>query len=247
MCGHGTIGVATVLVETGMVPVIEPVTTVRLDTPAGLVVADVRGRGRRGHGGDARNVPSFAAGPGRKRRRARLRRGRATTWPSAATSTPSWTWTQLGLPFDRGRKNEHARRRSGHHAARSTPPTGRCTPRTPDINGCHHVYLAAPGSDAAPLPARHGHPPGLVRPLAVRHRHQRPDGPAARPRRAAAGTGTSSTSPSSAPASSAGSSRRPRSAACRAVVPTVTGRAWITGTAQYLLDPTDPFPAGFQF
>jgi proline racemase len=30
-----------------------------------------------------------------------------------------------------------------------------------------------------------------------------------------------------------------------AVVPTVTGRAWITGMAQYLLDPDDPFPAGF--
>ncbi len=43
MCGHGTIGVATVLVETGMVAVTEPVTTVRLDTPpAGLVTVDVR-------------------------------------------------------------------------------------------------------------------------------------------------------------------------------------------------------------
>jgi proline racemase len=31
-----------------------------------------------------------------------------------------------------------------------------------------------------------------------------------------------------------------------AVVPTVTGRAWISGTAQYLLDPEDPFPAGFK-
>lgn len=30
-----------------------------------------------------------------------------------------------------------------------------------------------------------------------------------------------------------------------AVVPTVTGRAWITGTAQYFLDPSDPFPEGF--
>ena len=30
-----------------------------------------------------------------------------------------------------------------------------------------------------------------------------------------------------------------------AVVPTITGRAWLTGTAQYLLDPDDPFPAGF--
>ncbi|MBV9821154.1 MAG: proline racemase family protein, partial [Actinobacteria bacterium] len=32
-----------------------------------------------------------------------------------------------------------------------------------------------------------------------------------------------------------------------AVLPTITGRAWVTGTAQYLLDPTDPFPAGFRF
>ena len=32
-----------------------------------------------------------------------------------------------------------------------------------------------------------------------------------------------------------------------AVLPTITGRAWITGTAQYLLDPDDPFPAGFEF
>lgn len=30
-----------------------------------------------------------------------------------------------------------------------------------------------------------------------------------------------------------------------AVVPEVSGRAWITGMSQYLLDPTDPFPAGF--
>ena len=41
MCGHGTIGVATVLVETGMVEVTEPRHHIRLDTPAGLVVADV--------------------------------------------------------------------------------------------------------------------------------------------------------------------------------------------------------------
>jgi len=30
-----------------------------------------------------------------------------------------------------------------------------------------------------------------------------------------------------------------------AVVPTITGRAWVTGTAQYLIDPDDPFQAGF--
>lgn len=30
-----------------------------------------------------------------------------------------------------------------------------------------------------------------------------------------------------------------------AVIPTITGRAWITGMATYVLDPDDPFPAGF--
>ncbi|MDP6442165.1 MAG: proline racemase family protein [Pirellulaceae bacterium] len=30
-----------------------------------------------------------------------------------------------------------------------------------------------------------------------------------------------------------------------AVVPTITGQAWITGTANYVLDPDDPFPEGF--
>ncbi|SMX86307.1 Proline racemase [Brevibacterium iodinum ATCC 49514] len=30
-----------------------------------------------------------------------------------------------------------------------------------------------------------------------------------------------------------------------AVVPTITGRAWLTSTSQFMLDPSDPFPAGF--
>ena len=30
-----------------------------------------------------------------------------------------------------------------------------------------------------------------------------------------------------------------------AVVPEITGRAWVTGTGRYLLDAQDPFPAGF--
>jgi proline racemase len=31
----------------------------------------------------------------------------------------------------------------------------------------------------------------------------------------------------------------------RAVVPTLSGQAWITGFAQYVLDPEDPFPEGY--
>ncbi len=41
MCGHDTIGACVALVEAGLVDVQEPVTTIKLDTPAGVVVADV--------------------------------------------------------------------------------------------------------------------------------------------------------------------------------------------------------------
>ena len=37
----------------------------------------------------------------------------------------------------------------------------------------------------------------------------------------------------------AGAARR------KAVVPTITGTAWITGFASYVLDPEDPFPNGY--
>ncbi len=41
MCGHGSIGTATMLVETGMVSVTEPYTEVALDTPSGIIHAQV--------------------------------------------------------------------------------------------------------------------------------------------------------------------------------------------------------------
>jgi proline racemase len=31
-----------------------------------------------------------------------------------------------------------------------------------------------------------------------------------------------------------------------AIVPTITGRAWITGTHQHVVDPTDPWPEGYR-
>src|SRR5690349_23937437 len=61
MCGHGTIGVATVLVECGMVAVSEPETVIRLDTPAGLVEARVTVSGGHAERVRLRNVPAFVA------------------------------------------------------------------------------------------------------------------------------------------------------------------------------------------
>src|SRR5204862_5533205 len=62
MCGHGTIGVATVLVECGMVTVTEPQTTIRLDTPAGVVEASVAVRDGHAERVSLRNVPAFVVG-----------------------------------------------------------------------------------------------------------------------------------------------------------------------------------------
>jgi len=59
MCGHGIIGIATVAIETGMVPVTEPVTTLKIDSPAGPITAYGRIENSRVKSVYFHNVPSF--------------------------------------------------------------------------------------------------------------------------------------------------------------------------------------------
>ena len=59
MCGHGTIAVNTILVETGMVEVTEPVTTIKMEAPAGLVTVHVKVEDKRAKEVSFENVPSF--------------------------------------------------------------------------------------------------------------------------------------------------------------------------------------------
>jgi proline racemase len=59
MCGHDTIGVCTALVETGMVPVAEPVTHIVLDTPAGLTRVRVKVQDGMAVEVTFRNIPSY--------------------------------------------------------------------------------------------------------------------------------------------------------------------------------------------
>ncbi len=65
MCGHGTLAIATALVEEGLFPASEPETVIRLETPAGLVRARVstKSGGDGWEALDARfsNVPSYLA------------------------------------------------------------------------------------------------------------------------------------------------------------------------------------------
>ncbi len=59
MCGHGVIALATVALETGMLPKTASETTIRLDTPAGLVTARATIETGRVRKVVFRNVPSF--------------------------------------------------------------------------------------------------------------------------------------------------------------------------------------------
>ena len=59
MCGHGTIGAATVALEMGLLNVKEPFTKVTFDTPPGLVFAVVETGEGRVKSVSVENVPSF--------------------------------------------------------------------------------------------------------------------------------------------------------------------------------------------
>jgi trans-L-3-hydroxyproline dehydratase len=59
MCGHGIIGIAKVALDTGLLPITTPETTIKIDTPAGLVTAHAQIE--KGQVASVRfhNVPSF--------------------------------------------------------------------------------------------------------------------------------------------------------------------------------------------
>lgn len=63
MCGHGTIAICTVLVEMGLVEAKEPITEIVLDTPAGVVRAQVDVHNGEAESVTIRNVPSFLYKP----------------------------------------------------------------------------------------------------------------------------------------------------------------------------------------
>jgi len=60
MSGTNTICVVTVLIETGMVPAAEPITRLKLETPAGLIGVEAEVRNSKVKKVTFRNVPAFA-------------------------------------------------------------------------------------------------------------------------------------------------------------------------------------------
>jgi proline racemase len=242
MCGHGTIGVATVLVETGMVEVREPETVVRLDTPAGLVEARVAVSDGRASSVSLRNVPSFLLG---RDRTVELDEVRLTyDMAFGGNFYAILPADSAGVEVDPARADELIER--GLAVMEAVNATER--PRHPEderIAGCKHVIFTAPGADGprSQRSATSIHPGWLDR--------------------SPCGTGTSAklaalhargelgVGDEFVNESVIGTRFRGRIVeeaevgGLPAVVPEITGRAWITGMGQYVLDPEDPFPAGF--
>lgn len=59
MCGHDTIGFCTALVEAGLIEVFEPITSIKVDTPAGLIDVDIKVIDGKAKEVTFVNVPSF--------------------------------------------------------------------------------------------------------------------------------------------------------------------------------------------
>jgi proline racemase len=242
MCGHGTIGVATVLVETGMVAVTEPETVVRLDVPAGLVEARVAVDGGRARAVTLRNVPAFL----HARDASVAVDGLGQVAYDIAFGGNFYAIVDaasVGLSVVPERSDELVERGLAvmdaiNVAARPVHP------EDDGIAGCHHVVFHEPGRDGAHARAATSiHPGWLDRSpcgtgtsARMAQLHARGDLAIGEAFVNESVIGTRFTGRLVAETTVAG---RP------AVVPEITGRAWITGMGQYLLDAEDPFPAGF--
>ena len=242
MCGHGTIGVATVLVETGMVEVTEPVTTVRLDTPAGLVEVRVDVEDGRATGVTLRNVPAFL-----------LTRDATVEVPGLGAVTYDMAFGgnfYALLPAESIGLTPHPEHApalidAGLRIMAAINASDRPVhPLDERIGGCHHVVLHAPGADGADARAATSIHPGWL--------DRSPCGTGTSARlaqlhaRGELGAGEAFVNESVIGTRFTGRIVGETTVGdIPAIVPEITGRAWITGKGEYVLEPDDPFPAGF--
>jgi proline racemase len=235
MCGHGTIGAATVLVETGMVEVREPETIVRLDVPAGLVEARVAVEDGRAKSVTIRNVPAFAHELDAEAGGLRYDMAFGGNFYAIADARSA------GLTVDPSHADELIE--AGLALMQAIPEP--VHPVNPEIRGCHHVIWTAPPHDGADARAATAIHPGWL--------DRSPCGTGTSARMAQLWTrGELELDTPFVHESVIGTRFTGRLieemdvGGRRAVVPEITGRAWVTGMGQYMLDADDPFPEGFR-
>jgi len=245
MSGSNTMCVATVLLETGRVPMHEPETTLRLEAPAGLVEVRAACRDGRVESVELTNVPSFVAHLG------------ATVEVEAFGTVEvdvafGGMWyaiadaSKLGFEIEPQEARELAG--VGELIRKAAREQLVCVhPDQPEIAGVSIAQIAAPWRGV-----------GAVTKNAVVVAPGRLD-------RSATGTGLSArmavlharglmrVGDSMSHASAIGSLFDGRivaettvgHGAVPAIVPAIRGSAWITGVAELYVDERDPFPEGY--
>jgi trans-L-3-hydroxyproline dehydratase len=239
MSGSNTICVATVLLETGMVQMHEPETTLRLEAPAGVVEVRARCRDGKCESVELTNVPCFAA---------HIDALLEVDGIGAITVDVAFggMWYAIADARELGFALEPAEARELcdvgeliRLAARAQLP---CVhPENEQIAGVSIVQIAEPWQGI-----------GKTSKNAVVIAPGRLD-------RSATGTGLSArmaalhargemhVGDSMTHASVLGTTFEGRivSETPLGIVPAIRGSAWITGITQMMLDPTDPFPEGY--
>ncbi|MFN8636639.1 MAG: proline racemase family protein [Chloroflexota bacterium] len=255
MSGTNTIAVTTVLLETGMIPMVEPVTELTLESPAGLIRVRATVEQGKVMGVTFRNVPAFA-----------IHLDAQIEVPTLGTVTVDVAYGGMW----------YVMAEAARFGLRLTPDEGRDIVRV-----CEAVKAAA----REQLPVVHPENPQIAgvsigqlwgpptRPEAAYKNAVVVSTGAFDWERPATWTGAMDRSP-------CGTGTCARMAALhakgqlalgqdfvhegilgttftgllleetvvgshRAVVPTITGRAWITGICQYVLEADDPFPEGY--
>jgi proline racemase len=243
MSGSNTICVATVLLETGMVEMREPETTLRLEAPAGVVEVRAACRHGRCESVELTNVPCFA-----DRLDAPLEvEGHGTIAVDVAFGG---MWYAIADAHALGFALEPAEARDlslvGERIRAAAREQLSCAhPENPEIAGVSIVQLAEPWQGVGAVsknavvvaPGRLDRSPtgtGLSARMAALHARglMRP--------------GDSMTHASVIGSTFDGRIVEETTVGGRpAIVPAIRGSAWITGVTQVLVDPDDPFPEGY--
>lgn len=255
MSGSNTICVVTVLLETGMIPIRGPQMKIKLDTPAGLVEADAQIQNGKVIRVTFRNVPSFAVHLDtpievRELGTVKVDVAYGGMFYVIADAEP------LGLRLAPDEARDIVRVGEMIKAA-AQEQLAAVHPENPGISGVTIAQLSAPSTNR-----------GVDRRNTVivstgKLDWSRPSSWTGALDRSPCGTGTSA---KMAALHAKGMLplqkdfvhegilgttftgrlvEETRVGKYRAVVPTISGRAWITGFGQYVLDSEDPFQTGF--
>ena len=255
MSGTNTMCVVTVLLETGRLPMTEPVTELTLESPAGLIRVTADCRDGKVHGVTFRNVPAFATRLDAMVEVPQL----GTVQVDVAYGGMFYAIAQaepfgLRLTPDEGADIVRISEMIKAAAAEQLPVVH---PEQPGFAGITIAQLSGPPHDPA------NHMRNVVTVSTGNLDWSRPATWTGAIDRSPCGTGTSARMAvlHAKGRLQVGDTFRHEGilgtvfagrvleetsiGPYRAIVPSITGQAWITGFATYVVDATDPFPDGY--